>query len=190
MTLSIIVGVPNARLSRGAPDLRQTPRYKQLHGRICALRDAEYSASCELWEGDVRVCDLPFDGVLVENLIKQAINYYEDDDLDAAERTCLEIEQLMTGGTMTMFSRLAETLESDCLCSLRRIFSVFDALIGEPGKHDIGCHGHFSLTVGLPCGCRPARTTNLLSYSLSGASMEHWQRARLSHADAPGGERA
>ena len=29
------------------------------------------------------------------------------------------------------------------LCPLRRIFSVFDALIGEPGKHDIGCHGRF-----------------------------------------------
>src|SRR6516162_3173067 len=29
------------------------------------------------------------------------------------------------------------------LCSLRRLFSVFDALIGEPGEHDIGCHGRF-----------------------------------------------
>jgi hypothetical protein len=29
------------------------------------------------------------------------------------------------------------------LCSLRRIFSVFDTLSGEPGKHDIGYHGHF-----------------------------------------------
>src|SRR5262249_37458057 len=29
------------------------------------------------------------------------------------------------------------------LCPLRRIFSVFDALIGERGKHDIGCHGRF-----------------------------------------------
>jgi hypothetical protein len=37
--------------------------------------------------------------------------------------------------------RLRHLLEG--LCSLRRIFSVFDALSGEPGKHDIGCHGHF-----------------------------------------------
>src|ERR1700751_4751560 len=31
--------------------------------------------------------------------------------------------------------------------------------------------------------CRPARTTNLLSYSLPGASMEHWQRTRLSQEE-------
>src|SRR5215469_16958315 len=61
------------------------------------------------------------------------------------------------------------------LCPLRRIFGAFDALIGERGKHDIGCHGRFSLTVELAdvvaSPTEGALTTNLLSCSLSGASM-------------------
>jgi hypothetical protein len=35
--------------------------------------------------------------------------------------------------------------------SLRDAEEVSIALIGEPGKHDIGCHGRFPLTVGLAC---------------------------------------
>src|SRR5262249_10724405 len=68
--------------------------------------------------------------------------------------------------------RLRHLLEG--LCPLRRIFSVFDALIGERGKHDIGCHGRFPDCWVSLCCRRPTKgalTTNLLSCSLSGASM-------------------
>jgi hypothetical protein len=47
----------------------------------------------------------------------------------------------VSGGERPFMTRLRHLPEG--LCPLRRIFSVFDALIGERGKHDIGCHGRF-----------------------------------------------
>jgi len=78
---------------------RQTPRYRQVHARICGLHDLEARFCSSLWEGGVQVRELPFDGELVEGFIKKAIRYFEDDgDPDAAERCCETAERLMTGG--------------------------------------------------------------------------------------------
>ena len=51
------------------------------------------------------------------------------------------------------------------LCSLLRIFGVFDALSGEPGKGFIGLRrgGHFPQLRWVSGSCRPAETTNLLA---------------------------
>jgi len=66
-----------------------------LFQRICELREAEYKASCAIWEGDVMVRELPFDGACVERLINDAIEHFERDDLDRAERLCALAERTM-----------------------------------------------------------------------------------------------
>jgi hypothetical protein len=43
------------------------------------------------------------------------------------------VQNIILNGHSERLRYLAESL-----CPLRRIFSVFDALIGERGKHDIG----------------------------------------------------
>jgi hypothetical protein len=70
-------------------------RHMILHNRICELRDAEYKAASAIWENGVMVRELPFDGVLVEGLINEAIEHFEADDLDAAEERCEAAERAM-----------------------------------------------------------------------------------------------
>lgn len=73
-------------------------RHMIIDHRICELRDVEYRKCAAIWENGVMVRDLPFEGVLVERLINDAISHFEFDELDAAERCCEAADAAMVKG--------------------------------------------------------------------------------------------
>jgi hypothetical protein len=79
--------------------LRQTPRYKEVHARICNLGDIWYEVCKSMWKDGVSepVCDCPIDDELYSRLRKEAIYCIERDDLDGAERYCRDAERVLAG---------------------------------------------------------------------------------------------
>jgi hypothetical protein len=62
--------------------LRETPRYKEVHARICHLAALMFVRNCRFGDGRFR---------------HKAIDYLESDDLDAAERYCRDVERVLAG---------------------------------------------------------------------------------------------
>jgi hypothetical protein len=69
-----------------------------VYQRICELRDLEYRKSASIWEDGVMVRELPYDGARLERLINDAIECFERDDLERADRYCMAAERVMVGG--------------------------------------------------------------------------------------------
>jgi hypothetical protein len=77
--------------------LRSTPRYKEVHARICHLTDIEVEVCRPMWKGGEKVCDCPFDDELYARIRRKGIERFEDDDLDGAEHYCRDAERVLAG---------------------------------------------------------------------------------------------